>query len=91
MGDHGDYWRDVGPVLDGIAQDKKAHNREGSPALLTAAGIAFDVRNNGAHLIVSHNGLVVDFWPGTGKWIPRPSGRPGRGVRPLIAFLKRKP
>lgn len=61
------------------SQEKRATNRENSVQLLTEWGIAYEVKNGGAHLIVKHRGLVVDFWPGTGKWIVRGGGS-GRGI-----------
>ncbi len=71
------------------SQRRRANNREGSAEMLTGAGIAFETKNAGAHLIVRHAGRVVDFWPGTGKWIERGTGLDKRGVRPLISHLKR--
>ncbi len=69
---------------------RRARHRQSSPEMLRSAGIAFESKNNAAHLIVSHNGVKVDFWPGTGKWNTRPvDGKEHRGVRSLIAYLKR--
>lgn len=86
------YWHDVKSALAGMSQDKRAGNRENSPKLLDAAGIAYTVHNGGAHLIVRHVGITVDFWPGTGMWTPRkgspkPRQKEPRGVRPLILYL----
>jgi len=58
---------------------KRAHNREASVGVLVGASIAFELNNGGAHLIVSHTGRVVDFWPGTGLWIARGIKADGRG------------
>lgn len=79
----GDFWRDVRAA----GQAKRASNREDSAALLTQAGIRFDKHNAGAHLIVTHNGATVDFWPGTGLWKKRDSRLKGRGVRRLLLQL----
>ena len=79
MGDMGDYWRDVGPVH----QKRRAHNRNDGRAALDAAGIRYQVRNDGAHLIVESR---VDFWPGTGRWRFR-TGEKGWGVQPLLHAL----
>lgn len=74
-------------------QQRRASNREGSAAMLDAAGITYELKNSGAHLIVRHDGLVVDFWPGTGKFTVRGekdrAGRPvyQRGVRSLLKRL----
>ena len=67
---------------------RRARNREGSAGILWQAGIAFDARNDGAHLIVHGPAHTTDFWPGTGKYIRRSDGRTGRGVRNLLKLLK---
>ena len=72
------------------SQKKRAANREASPKLLEAAHIPFEIKNAGAHLIVKVEGLpVIDFWPGTGKWIVRGSNTAERGVRRLILYIQR--
>lgn len=78
----GDFWRDV----KAAQQAKRADNRTSSRDLLTAAGITFAERNNGAHLIVQTPCGTVDFWPGTGLWIVRGSTLKRRGVRRLMHF-----
>jgi len=72
-------------------QERRANNRENSAAMLLERGISFESCNGGAHLIVSHGGKVVDFWPGTGKWLVRGAAMRGfrYGVRPLIAEVTR--
>lgn len=69
-------------------QEKRADNRQSSTQQLKHAGIAFDDRNLGAHLIVSHHGYVIDFWPGTGLWIVRGKTTRHRGVSKLIKFCR---
>jgi hypothetical protein len=86
----GDFWRDMRPALDQASQEKRANNRSASAQFLQQAGIAFESKNAGAHLVVQHRGLTIDFWPGTGLWIPR--NRPSfksRGVRGLIAYIRK--
>ncbi|HEJ4320006.1 hypothetical protein PIGHUM_04436 [Pigmentiphaga humi] len=87
MGDMGDYWRDVRPAMKEESQRRRSSNRESSSRLLTEAGISFESKNEGSHLIVSGQGAVVDFWPGTGLWIVRGSKERRRGVRQLITRL----
>lgn len=67
---------------------KRADRREDAPELLTKAGIPFESRNSGAHLVVTAERRVIDFWPGTALWIVR--GREDRnyGVHHLITFVK---
>ena len=69
-------------------QAKRAKNRASSPEMLKQAGITFEVKNGGAHLVVGD----WDFWPGTGLWRARrpKNGRhaKGYGVRNLIKMVK---
>lgn len=62
-------------------------NRRQSPVLLEENSIVFEVKNNGAHLIVESTEGKIDFWPGTGKWITR-NGLRGFGVMNLISHIK---
>ena len=78
--DMGDMWREVKKHR----QQKRARNRQSSPQQLTAAGIAYETKNGGSHLVIEPNGHRIDFWPGTGLWIPRGGERRNRGVRSLI-------
>lgn len=68
-------------------KDKRASNREKSSAILAAKGICYKANNNGAHLVVTHGDMTVDFWPGTGKYIRRADKKAGRGVFNLLALL----
>lgn len=88
MGDMADDFR----AMREHGQIRRAANRQSSKQVLEAAGVAFEVRNNGAHLIIKHDDKTVDFWPGTGKWINRvaPPGRAapkGFGVFKLLKHL----
>jgi hypothetical protein len=78
----------MGYLFRARSKIKRASNREDSPKLLDEAGVTYTVHNLGAHLIVDGPECVVDFWPGTGKWIVRAGGPTGRGVLPLLKFLK---
>lgn len=82
MGDMGDDFR----AMREHSKEKRADNRESSADALKRAGVSFDIRNRGAHLIVKHNGIRIDFWPGTGKWSSA-GGRHSRGVFELLKFL----
>lgn len=76
---------------DRESQVRRGENRESSAKILADRSIAFESKNMGAHLIVSHEGKVVDFWPGTGKYIPRGFGKAGRGVFNLLKVIGFKP
>lgn len=79
-----EFWRDVKEAR----QRKRADNRAGSAELLTEAGIAFEDKNMGAHLIVNTRSGAIDFWPSTGLWIVRGQSRRSYGVRNLIKHCK---
>lgn len=86
MGDMGDDFN----ALKKERQEKRADNRHQSALILQRAGIVFESKNVGAHLIVLAGRTVVDFWPGTGKWIPRGQKESRRGVRNLIKFVEQE-
>lgn len=86
MSDMGDDFN----ALKKMKQEKRASNREDSAAILSRAGVVFESKNLGAHLIVQAGATVVDFWPGTGLWIPRGAHAQGRGVRKLVEFIERQ-
>lgn len=75
----GDYYRD----MKAIRQQNRERNRKHGAELLTQHGIEFTTKNDGAHLVVTHNGRIADYWPGTGKYIFRDRGK-GRGIFSLL-------
>lgn len=81
---------DYGASDPDLRRLKIQHNQTHSKKALSDAGIAFAEMNNGHHLIVEHNGVRIDFYPGTGLWIER-TGYRSRGVFRLIRFLHRQP
>lgn len=72
-----------------IKKEKRETNRQSSGELLTAAGIQFESKNGGAHLVVNANGHNFDFWPGTGLWIMRGSTQRHRGVFSLMTMVQK--
>jgi hypothetical protein len=58
---------------------RRAEKRESAPDQLRAHGISFEERNLGAHIIINNDGRLVDYWPGTGKWISRAADKKERG------------
>ncbi|MEZ2297293.1 hypothetical protein [Variovorax sp. RCC_210] len=69
------------------SQERRAAHREHAPKLLAEAGVKHTIHNDGAHIRIGRE--VADFWPGTGLWKDRKRGVEGRGVKNLIAHLKR--
>ena len=73
-------------ALDAMRREHKASLREQAPEELRRAGILFEVKNLGAHLIVEGRYGYIDFWPGTGKWSVR-GGKKGFGTANLINLV----
>lgn len=71
------------------SQARRARNRARAAALLTEAGITYESKSNGSHLIVAK---AFDFWPGTGVWHERGRGKQQlqRGLLDLIQRVKEK-
>lgn len=81
----------MGEVFNAMKEDSKnrrADNRQQSAEMLKGAGIPFESKNGGAHLIVEGSECFIDFWPGTGKWHSR-DGAKGFGVRNLIKHINK--
>lgn len=68
---------------------RRAANRDHGARRLDQAEVAYETKNDGAHLIVSHCGIVVDYWPGTGLWRVRSTGESQRGIGSLLTRLRR--
>lgn len=81
MGDYFESWSERSAA-------KRAENRTASQRILAEEGIDFTSNNEGVHLVIVDHGNTWDFWPGTGKWSRRLSGRYARGVYPLIKAIK---
>lgn len=70
------------------SKQRKRKNMNGSMIMLGKNGMSYESKNNGVHLIVSHNGRVADLWPSTGKFNIRGDKRYFRGVRLLIKIMR---
>jgi len=66
-------------------RQRRAANREKSTQILKDRGIPF-VTKNGVHLIVARG--LFDFWPSTGKYYNRVTGKYKRGVFNLIKEIE---
>ncbi len=69
-----------------VRKDKKIANIESSLKLLRSHAVGYQVLNG-----CNHHTLVAgqfDFWPSTGKWRDRKSGKRGRGVWDLIKSIR---
>jgi hypothetical protein len=65
--------------------DKRHKNQVASTKILADAGIEFESKDNGRHIIIRMP-FRIDFWPSTGLW--KTSQSEGRGVRELIKTIK---
>lgn len=83
MSDMGDDFN----ALKKMRQEKRASNRDDSAEMLRQAGVTFESKNIGAHLIVQAGKKMVDFWPGTGLWLVRGDKVRRRGVRELVKHV----
>lgn len=68
------------------SKERKANNLKFSTQALIDSGVNFVSKNDGAHLIVNHNGITADFWPSTGKYQIRGKGY-SRGLKNLLREL----
>ena len=71
-------------------QTKKAQNKKSTIQILMNEGIEFEVKNGGSHLVVQGQYYTIDFWPSTGKFIPRHTDIKGRGIFNLLKHCEKK-
>lgn len=77
------------PELRRIDIAKRSKKRKLGKAELFAAGIPFESKNGGAHLIVKPGTPErVDFWPGNGLWKETSGDATGRGLESLFSHLR---
>ena len=70
-------------ALREMRKEKRASNRESSIEVLTSKDIAFQQLSD-THFRIGE----FDFWPSTGLFMNRKSGKRGRGVFNLIRKVK---
>lgn len=70
-------------------KDRRNKNLEFSTAKLDefakAHNIKYESKNNGTHIIIEN----IDYWPSTGLFIDRKTGKRFRGIRNLIDLIKK--
>ena len=86
MGDMAEMWE----AYAERSKAKRASNRENSARKLYTLGIEYTIYNMGAHLVVKCGNGLIDFWPGTGKWIVRGQKNSKRGLLNLVNFCQAK-
>jgi hypothetical protein len=80
---------ELGEIFKELKEERRTKrwsNFESSLKLLESRGIDYQVCNAATgHTLVNGE---VDFWPTTGRWRQRGTGKSGRGVRSLIRYTK---
>jgi len=69
-------------------KQNKERNKVHGTEQLVKAGYVFSSHNDGLHLVISHKGIVIDYWPSTGKWKDRNSSIYCRGISNLLNYLE---
>lgn len=67
-------------------QERNRNRLTFSTEMLRRLQVPFESKNDGQHLIVTHGGKIVDFWPSTGRWRFR-TGKHGRSLHRLLVNL----
>lgn len=84
MGDMGDGFR----AMREDERLRRADARRDAPATLRALGYVVSEHSGGAHIVIQHGGVTIDYWPGPGRWHRR-DARSVRGFTrdSLLALL----
>jgi hypothetical protein len=67
--------------------DKREKRKIELAKTFATAGIIFESKNNGAHLLVKSVHGLIDFYPESGSWFIRQSKTHARGTQTLINYL----
>ena len=90
MGDVGEAWKDTKDIRKTYSLQKRVRNYKYAINIFETNNISYLLNNNGYHLIVNHNDMVIDYWPTTGKFSIRGSGIYHRGINNLMKQLSAK-
>ena len=83
MGDMAEMYR----AIDDEIKRRRANSLAENTARLQELGLAFKSHNSGYHVVITHNGKTVDFWPSTEKWRDRSNNRIQGTMRKLLKHL----
>lgn len=60
------------------------------PEVLKKNDIQFELKEDGAHIVIHHDEQKIDFWQATGTWCPRGCPRKTQtGIDTLIKYIKK--
>jgi hypothetical protein len=95
MSDYGDMWREHREYKQ--REKWEIYHKVQPEKKLDAAGIKYEVKNKGYHLVIKDLYKTIDFWPTTGVWIVRNDtykngcgeleNKRGDGVKALIQYI----
>ena len=74
MGDMGDYWRDVKPIL----RERKAKRQRQAPRAIEKlhdSGLTVQRLSYHHFRVTGKNRVTYDYWPSTGLWIGKDGSR----------------
>lgn len=85
MGDMAEVFRE----MTKYKKEKRRNRLLANTEKLKAANINFEPKNNGIHIIISHNGKTIDFYPSTGLfWDRKNPKNKKRGIDKLLKYIK---
>jgi len=88
MGDMGEYWRDVKPMLK--ERREKHVERMGTSANrnIEKLGYPYTHYESNHQFAIETNKGIIDYWGTTGTWIDRKTKKRGKGLRGLRKYLE---
>jgi hypothetical protein len=87
MGDMGEYWRDVKPILKERRQQHVDRMGKSANRNVDKLGYPYTHYPNNHQFAIQTPKGVVDYWGTTGTWIDRATRTRGRGLAGLRRFI----
>lgn len=85
MGDMAEVFRE----MTKYQKEKRRNRLIANTEKLKAANVNFESKNNGVHIIINHNGKIIDFYPSTGLfWDRKNPKNKKRGIDKLLKYIK---
>lgn len=88
MGDMGEYWRDIKPVLKEKHKKHVARMGNSTSKNIERLGYPFTHYPENHQFAIETEKGVIDYWGTTGTWIVRKTRKRGKGLHSLREFLK---
>ena len=81
-------WTEYRQGMKEESQNRRKKHRDTAPEILDKHCVSWEKFNGGIHLLVFSSFDDYDFWPGTGRFKSRKTGKSGRGIFNLIKLVK---